>query len=118
MAARKNPPPKGVVPPQLQGKGFDVHPEHRNKKGAPTHVKEFRDMLHSMGAEKIQVLVKNGKKKQTVDMTRWERIALEWFESQSVKKQELLMGYSWGKPTETIELTGQKVIQVTIKRKS
>ena len=30
---KKNTPPKGVVPPQLRGKGFDANPENRWTKG-------------------------------------------------------------------------------------
>jgi hypothetical protein len=51
-------------------------------------------------------------------MTRFERILLEWFETQNSRKQEMLMAYGFGKPIETINLQGElKVIKVTLKKK-
>jgi hypothetical protein len=118
MAARKNPPPKGVRPPQLAGKGFDAHPENRNTKGSgPKSARQLRDLIMAMGSEEIEVLVKGMKGKQKVKMTRIERILLEWFETESVKKQELLFNFGFGKPTETIEVVGNKTIHVSIGKK-
>lgn len=110
--------PKGVMPPQLVGKGFDVHPENRNKKGPPKDVVALRRMIQEMGNEEIEVTIGKGRNRRTVKMTRMERILLEWFESDRAQKQELLLGYGYGKPAETINLSGElKVIKVGLKKK-
>lgn len=110
--------PKGVVPPQLQGKGFDVHPENRNKKGPPKDVVALRRMIQEMGNEEIEVTIGRGRNRKTVKMTRMERILLEWYESDRAQKQELLLGYGYGKPPETINVSGElKVIKVGLKKK-
>jgi hypothetical protein len=110
--------PKGVMPPQLAGKGFDVHPENRNKKGPPKDAVALRKMIQDMGDEEIEVTIGKGKNRKTVKMTRTERILLEWYESERVQKQELLMGYGYGKPAENINISGElKVIKVALKKK-
>lgn len=115
---KKNAPPKGVYPPQLVGKGFDAHPENRNKKGAPRTAIALRDMIQEMASEEIEVTIGKGKDRKTVKMTRMERILLEWFETDRAQKQELLMGYGFGKPAETINVSGElKVIKVALKKK-
>ena len=114
----KSAPPKGVYPPQLRGKGFDAHPENRNTKGAPRTAFALRDMIQEMASEVIEVEVGKGKDRKMVKMTRMERILLEWFETDRAQKQELLMGYGFGKPAETINVSGElKVIKVALKKK-
>jgi len=110
--------PKGVIPPQLVGKGFDVHPENRNKKGPPKDAVALRKMIQDMGDEEIEVTIGKGKNRKTVRMTRIERILLEWYESERAQKQEMLMGYGFGKPVENINIGGElKVIKVALKKK-
>lgn len=110
--------PKGVMPPQLTGKGFDAHPENRNKKGPPKDAIALRQMIQEMGAEEIEVLIGKGKNRKTVKMTRFERILLEWFQTDRAQKQEMLMGYGFGKPAENINISGElKVIKVALKKK-
>lgn len=119
MARRKNLPPKGVVPPQLRGKGFDAHPENRNKKGPPKTAITLRNLIAEMGEEEIEVMVRTAKGKEPIKMTRLERILLAWFESDNSRQQELLFGYGFGKPQESINVTGElKTIQVVLKKKS
>lgn len=115
---KKNSPPKGVRPPQLIGKGFDAHPENRNKSGPPKRALELRNLISEMAAEEIEVEVGRGKDKRVVKMTRMERILLEWFETQSGKKQELLFAYGFGKPVDTLEVKGElRHIVVSRKKK-
>ena len=118
MAAPKKRPPKGIVPPQLVGKGFDVHPEHRNKHGAPRDAIELRKLIQEVGSQKIRVAIKSMKGKTTAQMTRFERIVYEWFESQDSKKQEMLIQYGFGKVPDKLEVSGLKTIVVTLKKKS
>lgn len=113
----KKTPPKGVVPPQLMGKGFDAHPENRNKNGAPKTAIALRQLITEMAGETIEVEVGTGKDKKKVQMTRLERLLLEFFETSSARKQEMLLGYGYGKPAETLEVKGElKVIKVSLKK--
>lgn len=109
-------PPKGVYPPQLLGKGFDARPENINKYGVPSDAITLRKMIQAMGNEEVEVILKKGAAK--IKMTRFERILFEWFTTQNSRKQELLMAYGFGKPAETINVSGElKIIKVGLKKK-
>ena len=115
---RKNMPPKGVVPPQLAAHTFDKKPQNINTAGNPSNFGELRKLIVARSSELIDVEVKgaNGKKK-TVQMTRLDRIMLDWFESQSFDKQQAIIHNGWGKVPDKIEVSGLKTIVVSIKKK-
>lgn len=109
---------KGEQAPWLAGKDFKANPERINRSGPPKDMVSLRKLIQEMGAEVIQIEIGKGKEKKIVEMTRMERILLDWFSSQTWQKQQQLMQYGFGVPKQEIELSGDvKHIVVTRKKK-
>jgi PBSX family phage terminase large subunit len=95
---------KGEMPAHLRGKGFDAHPEHIWKGGRPAHFGELRKLVQQMGNEEIQIELGTGKYKKNVRLTRFERILLDWFNSQSFDKQQAIMSHGFGKVPDRLQV--------------
>jgi hypothetical protein len=112
---------KGVQPDWLKGYDFKAHPERINKYGVPSDVVQLKRMIQAMGNEEVVVTtltVGKGKNKKEVPikMSRFERILLDWFDSQSFDKQQAIMQYGVGKVPDLLEVSDRKVIRVTIEK--
>lgn len=117
---RKPGEPKRPVPPELVGKGFDAHPENINPhpRGRPKNFDELRKLINEMSHEEIEIVIGRGKGKKTVKMTRLEQLLLEMFGSKIWQKQEMLLQYGYGKVPDKLEVSGDKIIHVTINGKN
>jgi len=117
MTTENRRPPKGVIPPQLRGKGFDAHPENINKYGVPKDAISLRRMIQAMGNEEIEAMIGKGGKKKKVITTRFKMIIDDWFNSLSFDKQQAIMQYGIGKVADKLEVSGElKVIKVSLKK--
>lgn len=108
---------KQPIPPQLVGKTLRDRPQDINRKGRPKDFDQLRKMILEMGNEEIQVQVGKGKNKKTIELTRFERILLDWFNSQGFDKQQAIMQHSFGKIPDKLEISGLKTISVALKKK-
>lgn len=109
--------PKRPVPKQLQGKGFEAHPEHINRNGRPKQFDELRKMIVDMGNDEIEIEVGKGKSKKKIKVTRFERILMDWFNSQSFEKQQAIIAHGFGKVPDKLDIGGQlKVIRVRLNK--
>ena len=110
---------KGVQPSWLIGKDFRAHPENTGGKviGIRT-MKALRDKIQEMGDEIVSIEVGSGRNKVTIEMTRMEKLLLDWFNSQTWQKQQQLLQYGFGIPKQVLELQGEvKHIRVSLKKK-
>lgn len=101
--------PKGVMPPQFVGKGFDAHPENINKDGgAIRSINALRKRAQEIGNELVEFEFGKGKNKVKMKMTRTDRILLDWHVSQEYSKQKSAIEYSYGKVPEKLEVEDDK----------
>lgn len=109
---------KGEQPPWLKDKDFRANPQNINRYGIPSDVVALKKMVQEMGNEEIILDVGKGKNKKQYQMTRFQRILIDWFESQSFEKQQAIMQYGIGKVPDKLEVSGElKVIKVSLKKK-
>lgn len=111
---------KGEQPPWLKEHSFAVRPDHINRLGVASDVITLRKMIQKLGNEGIVIgkVKTEGNEEQEVVMSRFERILMDWFNSQSFDKQQAIMQYGIGKVPDQLNISGElKTIHVTLKKK-
>lgn len=112
---KKNPPPKGVKPPQLIphmfGPGF--HP-NRNTKGRPNTHDDLKKLIQQIAQTPAGIKVQVDD--QVVELTRLEVLILGMFASSDPRDKIALMEHGFGKVPDKMDLNVARIINVTVKR--
>jgi hypothetical protein len=99
------------VPPSLIEHSLKNHPEYINRKGRPKARDELRDLILDIGSEQVVVLMKEGRRKFTVSMSRLEKAIRDMYSSPNPAIKKLLLEYGFGKVPTPLDVTtdGEKI---------